>query len=197
MSIQQQEYASANDTFNPEASVRPIPDRTANVRTPLAFRSIGYKSTPLPGLDQLGISFDSRKGVIPNERGRVVVYPTGQPGIDVVPQTVPGLYVAGWVKRGPTGVIASTMEDAFASADCIIQDVNAGHPFLSGKLSSAATRDGWLGVLDEVHDKDIDVRRTTWQDWRKIDLVERERGKRLGKEREKITSVEDMLKVLA
>lgn len=197
--LQRQTFTDKADAFHPAASVKAIPDQTATMKTSLAFRSIGYKSTPLPGLEDFGIKFDKRKGIIPNEGGRALVYPTGQPGIDVVPQTLPGLYVAGWVKRGPTGVIASTMEDAFATADCIMQDIDAEHPLLNGKLTSSSEQtplDGWRGVLGEVQSRGVHVRRTDWDDWRAIDKVEKERGTRLGKEREKITRVEDMLKVL-
>jgi adrenodoxin-NADP+ reductase len=196
ITFQHQTYADGADPFDPTASTTPIQDKQTTLKTTLAFRSIGYKSTPLPGLSDIGIQFDTRRGIIPNERGRVVVYPTSQPGIDVIPQTLPGLYVAGWVKRGPTGVIASTMEDAFATADCITQDVDAGHPFLNGRLDEKVAREGWRGVLRDVQDQGVIVRRTDWEDWRAIDKTERERGARMGKEREKITSVDDMLKLL-
>ena len=193
LTLQHQQFANPDDAFDPTTSVQPIPESFTKIETPLAFRSIGYKSLPLPGLDELGIRFDTRRGIIPNERGRVVVYPTSQPGIDVVPQTLPGLYVAGWVKRGPTGVIASTMEDAFATGDCIVQDLESGHAFLHGRLDEAGgAREGWEGVQREAEG----LRRTTWRDWSIIDRAERERGANLSKEREKIVMVEEMLRVL-
>jgi adrenodoxin-NADP+ reductase len=193
--FQHQSFADGADPFDPSASVKPVLDDTKSIETLLAFRSIGYKSTPLAGLSDLGIQFNSRKGVIPNEGGRIVRLPAGQPGMDV-PQSLPGLYVAGWVKRGPTGVIASTMEDAFATADCIIQDINAGRSFLNGHLANKEMLDGWEGVQNELQNQGIDARRTSWKDWRRIDEVERERGAKQGKEREKITSIGEMLKVL-
>jgi adrenodoxin-NADP+ reductase len=88
------------------------------------------------------------------------------------------------------------MEDAFATADCITQDVDAGHAFLNGRLNDHVARDGWQGVLKEVQENGLEIRPTDWNDWRAIDREERERGARLGKEREKITNVEDMLRVL-
>ena len=198
--LQHQTFRDKEDAFDPTASVTSLlGSPPTNMSTHLAFRSIGYKSLPLPGLSSLGIAFDDRKGIIPNERGRVVVYPTSQPGIETVPQTLPGLYAAGWVKRGPTGVIASTMEDAFASADCILQDLEADHPFLNGKVSEGGggigkgEREGWEGVRREIKEG---VRRTGWREWKVIDQVERERGGKLGKEREKIVCVEEMLKVI-
>jgi adrenodoxin-NADP+ reductase len=149
----------------------------------------------LPGLSDLAIQFDCSKGIIPNEGGRVVRIPESQPGMDVA-QALPGLYVAGWVKRGPTGVIASTMEDAFATADCITRDIEAARPFLNGPITSEAAPDGWKGVQNELQSQGVNIRSTNWKDWRRIDQAEREHGAKLGKEREKITSVEEMLKVL-
>jgi len=102
----------------------------------------------------------------------------------------PGLYCAGWVKRGPTGVIASTMEDAFATADAIAQDLAAAVPFLNTKQPAS----GWEGVRQETGlDK---ARVVDWADWQSIDAAERERGQKVGKEREKFTSTADMLSVL-
>jgi len=105
---------------------------------------------------------------------------------------LPGLYVAGWVKRGPTGVIASTMEDAFQTADAILGDLRSGTGFLNGVGKSTGL--GWEGVRRGFERGG--GRWTDWRDWRRIDGVERERGKEKGKVREKITAVEEMLGVL-
>ena len=150
----------------------------------LAFRSIGYKSEPLPGMDDLGIHFDARRGVILNDsHGRAT-----QLGSYVnVVSTLPGLYCSGWVKRGPTGVIANTMEDGFATAEAIAHDWRIGMPFLAGG-------DGWDSLSTIVEQKRI--RTVDWDDWRKIDDIERTRGRRKGRERDKFTSVEEMLGVL-
>jgi adrenodoxin-NADP+ reductase len=95
-------------------------------------------------------------------------------------QNEPGLYVSGWLKTGPVGVIASTMYSAFETADSILDDV----PKLAGVN---------LKGLDALPES-IWLKRTTWNDWLKIDQVERERGGL--KPREKITSVDEMLKVI-
>lgn len=124
-----------------------------------------------------------------NQLGRVI---SADEGIDVTPP-VPGMYVAGWAKRGPTGVIASTMEDAFGTADSIIHDINADLPFLNHD-AGGSTGLGWEGVKKEVEKRGL--RRTSWADWMRIDRLEREKGKALGKEREKMTNVEEMLKAL-
>jgi adrenodoxin-NADP+ reductase len=193
--FQQQSFTNEADAFDPSASVKAIPNDTKIIPTSLAFRSIGYKSTPLPGLSNLGIQFDTRRGIIPNVGGRVIQVQASQPGLDT-PLEVPGIYVAGWVKRGPVGVIASTMEDAFATADCLAEDIRAGRPFLNGQLEKNETGDGWHGVQKELQAKRISLRSTNWKDWQRIDKTERERGARLGKEREKITCVDEMLQIL-
>ena len=102
------------------------------------------------------------------------------------------MYCAGWVKRGPTGVIASTMDDAFHSADIIMQDWQDEVKF--NELSDGETRGGWEAVKREIEKRGI--RSVSWADWEKIDAVERSRGKENGKVREKVRSVDEMLKIL-
>ncbi|KAF8857936.1 NADPH:adrenodoxin oxidoreductase-like protein [Acephala macrosclerotiorum] len=151
----------------------------------LAFRSIGYKSEALAGFSELNIPFDDKSGIIPNDHlGRVV----NEDGL-VTP--LKGMYCSGWVKRGPTGVIASTMADAFQTADSITEDWYSHAAFLNPADSKAL---GWEGVKDEVEKKGL--RRVSWEDWKKIDAVEKKRGIEKGKKREKFTKVDDMLAVL-
>lgn len=188
-----QVFASEDDRFSPSDRVVPTEEET-NIPAALAFRSVGYKSAALPGLFDLGVPFDTKMGIIPNDRyGRVMTPSTGPGTLSV--GHIPGLYCAGWVKRGPTGVIASTMDDAFTSADVIAQDWDAQVPFLNAEQSeNKSTGLGWDGVKEEVLAKNL--RPLTWEDWKVIDNMERARGKKLGKEREKFGTVEDMLKTL-
>ncbi|QIX01261.1 hypothetical protein AMS68_006778 [Peltaster fructicola] len=155
----------------------------------ISFRSIGYLSEPLDGLEELGIVFDRQLGIIPNDINGRVLSPQAGPG-NLTAAHVPGMYCAGWVKRGPTGVIASTLDDAFRTADILISDwenhVTFNEPS-SNKL-------GWDGVRSVVDKHGI--RRIDWQDWERIDAKERQAGEAKGKVREKITNVKDMLKVL-
>ena len=190
-----QRYAPSADPFSKFATT--LPDEEAeNLEVPagLAFRSIGYKSTPLPGMEEAGLPFDPPTGTIPNDGlGRVVVPKTtyhGPGGGPVASATIlPGMYCAGWVKRGPTGVIASTMEDAFATAESIAMDWEAGRPMLrDGGVSR-----GWEGIRCQLQGK---VRTVSWKDWLRIDEAERERGQQVGKVREKLRSVEEMLAIL-
>lgn len=78
----------------------------------LVFRSVGYLGAPLPG-----VPFDERRGVIPNRAGRVV----GEGG-----QPLTGSYVAGWIKRGPSGVIGTNKADAMESVTSLLEDFDRG-----------------------------------------------------------------------
>lgn len=160
----------------------------------VVFRSIGYKSVPLDGFSDLGVPFDEKRGIIQNDgQGRVQHEARTYDGAMGVSH-FPGLYCAGWVKRGPTGVIASTMMDAFATADAIAEDWAAEAPFLNEK-SKDRTVAGWDAIKTEIDSQQARV--VKWDDWQKIDRAEKERGERAGKEREKFTRTADMLAILS
>ena len=171
------------DLFDPSAQASPTLE-TLSVPTNLAFRSIGYKSERLAGLEDIGVRFDEKRGVIPSDPHGRALNPSMVEGSG---QYLPGLYCSGWVKRGPAGVIANTMEDAFATAEAIISDWQGKRPFLTG-------HDGWDGLKREVDTRGL--RRIGWSDWLKIDTAEKKRGKSKSKEREKFTALSEMLKVL-
>ncbi|HEX9034595.1 MAG TPA: FAD-dependent oxidoreductase [Streptosporangiaceae bacterium] len=78
----------------------------------MVLRSVGYQSVPLPG-----VPFDERSHTVPNAEGRVLG-PDGQP--------LPGEYVAGWLKRGPTGVIGTNKSDAAQTVRCLLADLAGG-----------------------------------------------------------------------
>lgn len=188
-----QQFAPDADPLDPSARVIPTSEEST-IEASLAFRSVGYKSTALPGLSDIGVLFDNKLGIIPNDIYGRIISPLLGPG-HLTAGHVHGLYCAGWVKRGPTGVIASTMQDAFTSADVIAHDWQTGAPFLNSTHGEQkSTGLGWHGVKEHVLRKG--VRPLAWADWKKIDEAERERGKGKGKEREKFPSVEEMLKVL-
>jgi ferredoxin--NADP+ reductase len=78
----------------------------------MVLRSVGYQSVPLPG-----VPFDERSHTVPNADGRVLG-PDGQP--------LPGEYVAGWLKRGPTGVIGTNKSDAAQTVRGLLADLAGG-----------------------------------------------------------------------
>ncbi|KAI1497681.1 nucleotide-binding domain-containing protein [Biscogniauxia marginata] len=180
------EKTSLSSPFDPASSVASTGERL-EIPSSVAFRSIGYQSVALPGFPEAGILFDANKGVIQNDGlGRVLQRNQDSSSGESRRSHLPGVYCAGWVKRGPTGVIASTMEDAFSTGDAIATDWNSEVPFLVGHRSH-----GWEGLQTEVDSRKCQV--IQWEDWRKIDKAERERGLLVGKEREKFTSTTEML----
>lgn len=194
-----------SDPYSPSAKVSPkylSNGKRAQVNLPASvfFRSVGYKSVPLPGMEDLGIQFNTERGLIPNDGfGRVtsssnVGEPEKLPDGSLISH-LPGLYCAGWVKRGPTGVIATTMTDAFTTADTIVKDLESrGDSASLLHAPGLSSGQGWEGLRGEA--ERLGLRPTSWQDWQRIDAIERERGQRKGKPRDKFGRVEEMLAVL-
>lgn len=188
-----QAFAPDVDPLSPSASVVPTGE-TTTLPASVVFRSVGYKSVAIPGLSDLGIPFDTKLGIIPNDPYGRIITPSAGPG-NLTAGHLPGLYCAGWVKRGPTGVIASTMADAFTSADVIAEDWASNVPFLNPEQSdNQSAKLGWDALKAGVENKG--VRPLYWNDWKIIDAKEKERGEKKGKIREKFASVEEMLKAL-
>ena len=137
----------------------------------LLFRSIGYHGVAMPG-----VPFDERRGVIPNDEGRVL--DSGS--------AVQGLYAAGWIKRGPTGIIGTNRADSVGTINSLLKDA-AGWPPDKGKRGAEAISQ----LLNERG-----IRYVSFDDWKIIDQAEIERGRPLGKPREKFTLVSEMLDLL-
>ncbi|KAF4125317.1 adrenodoxin-NADP+ reductase [Geosmithia morbida] len=182
-----------SDPFDPSARAEATGETTV-LPSDIVFRSVGYKSVALPGFAEAGVQFDERRGTVTNDGyGRVTQVLSDESAKDAGPRQVPGLYCAGWLKRGPTGVIASTMQDAFTTGDAIAQDWLSGAPFIRPN-SQTSILAGWNGVKQEVSgNANLAV---SWEQWQKIDNAEKNRGQAKGKEREKFTSTTDMLAVL-
>lgn len=186
------EKTQLSSPFDPNAWTSGTGEKV-EILSSVVFRSIGYKSVALDGFEDMGVPFDEKRGIIQNDgQGRVQHERRARDGTMGVSH-FPGLYCAGWVKRGPTGVIASTMIDAFATADAIAQDWASKAPFLSDeqKVDSPA---GWDAIKTEIDSRHARI--VKWDEWQKIDRAERERGKLVGKEREKFIKTADMLSVL-
>ncbi|HKH21735.1 MAG TPA: FAD-dependent oxidoreductase [Gammaproteobacteria bacterium] len=139
----------------------------------LVFRSIGYRGVPM-----LGLPFDERRGVFSNRDGRVTE-PDGS--------ALPGLYCAGWIKRGPSGIIGTNRADSVATVKALLSDVER-------KSIDTTARPGADIIYPML--KARSVRVFGYPDWLKIDAAEIERGAPLGKPREKFTLIEEMLVAL-
>lgn len=190
--FQRTSFGNHSDRFEPNANIEAaVGKEVASVPTSLAFRSIGYRSVPIDGMQDLLIHFDKKKGIISNDPdGRLTNYSYSGDGDKeelVYNGLLPGLYCAGWVKRGPAGVIANTMEDSFATAEAIARDWEDDKPLLTGG-------EGWDAIsrLDATRC----LHPVFWNDWLRIDEAEKSRGKLTGKPREKFTNVPEMLSVL-
>jgi ferredoxin--NADP+ reductase len=136
----------------------------------LVFRSIGYKGTPLPG-----VPFDARRGVIPNREGRVQ---------DESGRVVPGEYVVGWIKRGPSGVIGTNKADAAETVKRLAEDL----PTLPRVDGAAASPQAVSKLLASRG-----VTTVGFKEWLALDHFEQEAGKLEGRSRTKITEVAEML----
>ena len=138
----------------------------------LVLRSIGYRGVGLEGLP-----FDERSGVIPNDHGRAVEPQTGE--------QVPGQYVVGWIKRGPSGVIGTNKKDAQDTVTALLEDVAAGRVADPSGDGSPEAVEAWLAERAPDH--------VTFDAWREIDRAEVARGEPQGRPRVKFTSLEEML----
>jgi ferredoxin--NADP+ reductase len=140
----------------------------------LIFRSVGYHGVPLAGLP-----FDDKRGVVPNEGGRVLAQPSSGP--------MPGVYVSGWIKRGPSGVIGTNKPDAAETVKAMLEDLeletlpSPTHPDLATVESFVRERQPAL---------------VTYADWQRINEFEVDRGKPQGRPRVKCTSTEEVLAAL-
>jgi ferredoxin--NADP+ reductase len=128
----------------------------------IVFRSVGYKGVALPG-----VPFDERSGTIPNAGGRV----TG----------AERTYAAGWIKRGPSGVIGTNKKDAAETVALLLEDARAG------KLAATAPRD-LAELLDEKGASFVE-----YEGWQAIDHAERTAGEPLGRPRVKLTGWKSLL----
>jgi ferredoxin--NADP+ reductase len=132
----------------------------------IVFRSVGYLGVPLPD-----VPFDERRATIPNDGGRV---------LDSDGQPTAGLYCAGWIKRGPSGVIGTNKKDATETVDHLLDDARAGRLARGDESATAATVDE---LLASRH-----VEPVTYAGWQAIDTAERARGEPLGRPRVKLTT---------
>jgi ferredoxin--NADP+ reductase len=140
---------------------RAVPtDERETIPCGIIFRSVGYQGVPLPGLP-----FDEGSATIPNEGGRVE----------------PGLYVAGWIKRGPSGVIGTNKKDATETVALLLDDARAGLLPTRGE-----------GTLEELLEE-RGVEAVLYAGWEAIDRAERDAGEPHGRPRIKLHRWDDLL----
>jgi len=148
--------------------VRAMPtDEREVIPCGIVFRSVGYHGVSLPG-----VPFDEGTGTIPNDRGRV---------LDAGAEAIPGLYCAGWIKRGPTGVIGTNKKDATETVDLLLEDARSG-------LLPTTAGDSIDALLAE---RGVEV--VTYAGWEGIDAVERAAGESQGRPRLKLCTWDELL----
>jgi ferredoxin/flavodoxin---NADP+ reductase len=140
----------------------------------LVFRSVGYRGVPLPG-----VPFNDDWAVVLNDKGRVLDPGSKQPLV--------GEYTAGWIKRGPTGVIGTNKSDAAETVASMLEDL-AQDAHLRPEQPSAAAAEQMI--------RDRQPRYLAYADWQRLNAIEVERSRARGRPRLKFTRVEDMLAAL-
>ncbi|MBW4438056.1 MAG: FAD-dependent oxidoreductase [Pleurocapsa minor GSE-CHR-MK-17-07R] len=159
---------AADGSLRPQSS-----GQTEIIPAGLVFRSIGYKGVALPD-----VPFDSQRGVIPNVLGRV----TETDGTPVI-----GQYVAGWIKRGPSGVIGTNKPDSAETAASLLEDAETGALW----QPTHTTADALDSLLSS---RGVDV--VSFADWQAVDALEQSRGAAQSRPRVKLTRVADMMTVV-
>ena len=142
---------------------------TVEQKCGILFRSIGYNGIPIEG-----VPFDEKEGIFPNDKGRLL--DNGS--------VVNSVYVTGWIKRGPSGIIGTNKPDSVETVNCLLEDIEK----IEGEKS------GNSGIMKILSEKQ--TRAVNYDGWKKIDEAEVKRGEPKGKPREKFTRIEEMLDII-
>lgn len=142
----------------------------SSIDTGLIFRAIGYRGSPFPGLP-----FDSQRGVIENENGRIT-----EDG-----KAILGGYVTGWIKRGPRGVIGTNKRCSGETVASILED-QAKNALEAATLTGEA-------VLNEIKMRKSDF--VSLSGWTAIDRAEKQAGQRENRTRKKLCNTDAMLDI--
>ncbi|MDG2197978.1 MAG: FAD-dependent oxidoreductase [SAR324 cluster bacterium] len=148
-------------------------DEVMHLNVDMVFRSIGYMGEAIPGLP-----FDDRRGTIPNDHGQLL----GEVDGKLLNQE----YTAGWIKRGPSGVIGTNKQDAMETVSR-----------LKRNWQTSQTSEPKLvqhDLLDLLKEKKIQF--VSFEDWKKLDKFEIEQGQQNRKSRQKICEVQEMLDLI-
>jgi ferredoxin--NADP+ reductase len=140
----------------------------------MVLRSVGYRGVPLPG-----VPFDEASYTITNIAGRVVHSTSGDP--------IPGEYVVGWAKRGPSGVIGTNKPDAVSTVAAMVEDL-AELPGIPDENRDPSKVEALLKRRKPDY--------VTYADWKRLDAFETARGAEQGRPRVKVTRVPEMLQII-
>jgi len=153
---------------------------TETMPADLVLVSIGYRGMPLAGMEELQL-FDNQKGVVANDHGKVV----GENN----------LFVAGWIKRGPTGIIGTNIADAKDTVGSVMRfiDSDSGQLLETQPADDSKMTKGRVGLAEYLQREDIEA--IDWHQFLKIEAAESDRSRLRSdvQPREKILSVKEML----
>jgi len=153
-----------------DGSLRARPTgETERLETGIVLRAVGYVGKPLPG-----VPFDDRRATVLNEGGRVLEPESRKP--------IPGLYAAGWIKRGPSGVIGTNKKCAQETTDRLFED------YAAGVLPAPTTTPEAL--LAQLRQR---VNVVDYSGWEAIDAHERALGESNGRPRVKLVRRHEQL----
>jgi ferredoxin--NADP+ reductase len=153
-----------------EAVVFLRPDGTTErIEASLVLRAIGHVGAPIAGLP-----FDAVLGTVPNQTGRVVEPDQGE---------IPGIYCAGWIKRGARGGIGDNRQDAEETVASLVDDL------ASGRLTQPTRTSAELAELLATRVEDLIDKHA----WGRIDAEEQRRGREVGRSRVKLVTVPELL----
>lgn len=149
--------------------VKQLPNSELNYKMDLLITSLGYKGQPLSEFKPLAVKWLGDH--VANDRGRV---------LSTQNEPIERLYAAGWIRKGPQGIIAATMQDSFEVADQVLQDLQTH------------------GDLHRAPPADLsNIRHTTWDDWEKINKCELHNGEQSGRTRSKFLSEPEIYNYLS
>ncbi|MCC6224283.1 MAG: FAD-dependent oxidoreductase [Thermoleophilia bacterium] len=150
-------------------SVRAVPTgERETIPCGIVFRSVGYRGVPIDG-----VPFDEERGTIRNRDGRV---------LDGAGEPLAGVYCAGWIKRGPSGVIGTNKKCATETVELLLEDARAG---TLGRRGDAGHVDALLAGRG--------IRVVGYEGWQAIDRAERALGEKRGRPRVKLVTWEELL----
>ncbi|MFC0316363.1 FAD-dependent oxidoreductase [Gordonia phosphorivorans] len=157
------------NSYAPSGAATPTSE-TFDLDASIVVRSVGYRGQPIPGLP-----FDRDRNVVPSDDARVTDGPDGP--------VLPGLYVAGWIRRGPTGGIGRNRFCGEEAAASILAD------FAAGSLPEPERS------VDDVPElvASRGAERVDLDGWRRIDAAERAAGKTEGRRRVKLVTVDELV----
>nr|WP_255603300.1 FAD-dependent oxidoreductase [Oscillochloris sp. ZM17-4] len=139
----------------------------------MLLRSVGYRGSPIPG-----VPFSDSSGTIPNVAGRV---------FQDRDEVIPGEYVVGWAKRGPSGIIGTNKPDSVSTVAAMIEDIPS--------LEAIPDEKRGLHMIEELlRSRGVDY--VTYADWKILDAHELAAGAAQGRPRVKVTCVDDMMKII-